>query len=380
MPFKNNSLDRTPLSVRCGMMSGIVGITVNLLLFAGKIYAGNIANSIAVRADAFNNLSDAASGIVTVLAVVLSSRPADKKHPFGHGRFEYICSMAVTFMIFLMGYELASSSVAEILHPQKTVFGIIPALILAVSVVAKLFLALFNIRLGKKVGSTVLSATAADSFADAAATTVTLISLVFSRYSDIPTDGYLGLAVAIFIFAAGVRLFKESSDPLIGKPPEKELIRTIEEKILSYEHVEGIHDLIIHEYGANKKFGTVHVETDARCDVLEIHDTIDLIEQDVFSETGIHLVIHHDPLEIGNERVEELKKLTVGIVRELDSSFSIHDFRVAESPVCINLIFDLTVPFGCKYTENELSKMINEKLQAVNGELFAVVSAENGYI
>lgn len=375
-----SSCTEKELRKRCGVFCGILGITVNVLLFMAKLYAGTVSDSIAIRADAFNNLSDAASCGITVFAFVLSSRPADREHPFGHGRVEYICSMAVTFMIFLMSYELASSSLKEILNPQEMVFGYVSAVILAVSVVGKLFLAYLNGILGKKIASTAISAAATDSLADAAATFFTLTSLLISKYFFVNIDGYLGLAAAVFIFTAGIRLFKESSGPLLGKPPEKEFIREVTDKILSYEGVEGIHDLIVHDYGSGKRFGTVHVETDSECDAFEVHDTLDLIEQDIFRETGMHLVIHHDPLSVRDERVRELKALTTDIVGKIDPVFELHDFRVAESPLCTNLIFDLVIPFGCKYSENEISGMINEKLHAVSGDYFAIISVEHSYI
>lgn len=372
--------DEKTLRTRCGMCSGIVGIVLNIILFTAKFIAGRLSGSIAITADAFNNLSDAASCSVNVFGFKLSSKPADEEHPFGHGRLEYICAMIVTFLVLIMGYELASSSFEKILHPQSVTFSYISMAILIVSILGKLWLAMLNKTMGKKIHSPALEATAADSFGDMAATGATLVSLILSKFTTLPLDGYFGLGVAIFIFIAGIRLFKESSDPLLGQPPEKELIDKIVEKVMSYEGVVGVHDLMLHDYGPGRLFGSVHAEVPSTCDIMEIHDTIDLIEQEIRREFDVLMVIHLDPIVVDDETVTRLRTLTQKVVESIDESLTIHDFRMVEGPSHTNLIFDLVTPHKFRYSDTELVHMVEKALQKENETYFAVIQVERNFV
>ena len=373
--------DEKTLRTRCGMLSGVVGIILNVILFAAKYFAGTISGSIAITADAFNNLSDAASCSVNVFGFKLSSRPADKEHPFGHGRLEYICAMVVTFLVLIMGYELASASVSKIFHPESVTFSVVSAAILVVSILGKLWLALFNRTLGKKIHSPALEATAADSFGDMAATGATLLSLILSKFTALPLDGWFGLGVAVFIFIAGIRLFRESSDPLLGQPPEKEFVDALVQKVLSYDGIVGIHDLMIHDYGPGQLFGSIHAEVPASCDIMEAHDTIDLIEQDVQREMGMLLSIHMDPIVTDDEHVSALREATTEIIRAIDPELTMHDFRMVEGPSHTNLIFDLVTPHRYAVSDTELTELVGERLRTALGEnVFAVIHVEQNFV
>ena len=372
--------EESALRTRCGMCSGIVGIVMNLLLFAAKYFAGSITGSIAITADAFNNLSDAASSSVNVFGFKLSGKPADEEHPFGHGRLEYVCTMIVTFLILIMGYELASSCVQKILHPEAVKFSYISMAILIVSILGKLWLAIFYKTLGKRIHSPALEASAADSFGDMASTGATLISLILSKFTSLPLDGWFGLGVAVFIFIAGIRLFKESMDTLLGKPPEKEFIDKLVQKILSYDGIVGVHDLIIHDYGPGRLFGSVHTEVPATCDVTEIHDTIDLIEQDVMREMGMLLVIHLDPVVVDDDHIAALRNMTMDCVKSIDEALTIHDFRVVAGPSHTNLIFDLVTPHKFRYSDADLARMVEECLRTKDESYYAVIHVERNFV
>lgn len=372
--------DENALRMRCGMCSGIVGIVLNVVLFASKYFAGTVTGSIAITADAFNNLSDAASSSINVFGFKLSGKPADKEHPFGHGRLEYVCTMIVTFLILFMGFELASSSVQKILHPEAVKFSYLSAAILVASILAKLWLAMFYKSLGKHIQSPALEATAADSFGDMASTGATLVSLILSKFTSLPLDGWFGLGVAVFIFVAGVRLLKESMDTLLGKPPEKEFIDKLTQKVLSYDGVVGIHDLIIHDYGPGRLFGSIHTEVPANLDVTEIHDTIDLIEQDVLREMGMLLVIHYDPIVTDDAHIAQLRQMTLDCVQSIDPALSIHDFRVVAGPSHTNLIFDLVTPYKFRIPDDELSRMIEECLRGKDEIYYAVIHVERNFV
>ncbi len=378
--FVSGETDEKLLRTRCGVLSGIVGIAVNFILFSAKMFAGTISGSIAIKADAFNNLSDAASSFVNVFGFKLAGRPADDEHPFGHGRLEYISAMIVTFLIFIMGFELASSSFSKIIHPEPVVFSYISAAILVLSIFGKLWLAIFYKTLGKKIASPAIEAVATDSFGDMAATGATLVSLILSKFTSLPFDGVFGLGVAVFIFIAGINIFKDTSRPLLGQPPEKEFVEALEKKILSYEGIVGIHDLMIHNYGPGRLFGSVHAEVPATGNIMEIHDTLDLIEQDVHREYGMIFVIHLDPIVMDDERVNALHEQTLEIIKKIDPALLIHDFRVVEGPSHTNLIFDLVTPHKYKYKSSELSRMIEDELGKLDKTYYAVITVEQSYV
>lgn len=378
--FTDGEADTARLRTRCGVLSGSVGIVLNILLFILKMIAGSMTGSIAVKADAFNNLSDAAASFVNVFGFKLAGRPADDEHPFGHGRLEYICAMIVTFLIFFMGYELASSSFFKIVNPEPVTFSLPSAAILAATILGKLWLALFNRRLGKKIDSPAISAAAADSVGDMAATAATLVSLILSRYTELPLDGVFGLGVAVFIFVAGVKIFKSASSPLLGQPPQKETVEKLQNKILAYDGIIGVHDLMVHNYGPGQLFGSAHAEVPSTGNIMEMHDTIDLIEQEIKREFGMMFVIHLDPITVDDEHIDGLREKTLEIIRSIDEELLIHDFRVVEGVTHTNLVFDLVTPHKYKYKPSELVRMVEDGLAGLDKTYYAVITVEESYV
>lgn len=366
---------------RYGILSGFVGIAVNVILFLAKFLVGTMTNSIAITADAVNNLSDAGSCAVTVFGFKMASKPADADHPFGHGRIEYITAMVVSFIVLFMGFELATQSVDKIRNPEDVTFSLVGAIIIGISIFGKLWLALFNRKLGKKINSPAMTAVVADSLSDIAATSVTLIALILSKFfPSLHLDGWLGIIVAGFVLKAGYGIFKETLNALIGNPPTKETVEKLESKILSYENVTGIHDLILHNYGPDKFFGSVHVEMPSDIDVMISHDIIDNIERDIFHESGIQLSIHYDPIEVNNERVRELKVIAAAAVRRISEELSIHDFRVVDGPSHTNLIFDVVVPRKFPLSNDDLMAEISSEISKNGRNFFAVINIEYAFV
>lgn len=364
-----------------GMLSGCVGIAVNVLLCLLKFFVGSLTGSIAITADAVNNLSDAGSSAVTVFGFKMASKPADRDHPFGHGRIEYITAMIVSFIILFMGAELAIQSVKKIRSPEDISFSLVGAIIIAVSIFGKIWLAVFNKKLGKKIDSPALSAVVADSLSDIAATSITLAALILSRFfPSLHIDGWLGIIVACFVLKAGFDIFRDTLSSLIGNPPTKDFVDDLEKRILAYDHVSGIHDLIVHNYGPDHFFATVHVEIPSDIDVMIGHDIIDNIENDIKNELGIDITIHYDPIVINDQRINELRTLTEGIVKEINGKVSIHDFRVVDGPYHTNFIFDLVVPFDLSNSSQKIVAEIEAKLAEVNRTYFAVIKVEHSFV
>lgn len=367
--------------MKYGILSGCVGIGMNVILCLLKFFVGTLTGSIAISADAVNNLSDAGSSAVTVFGFKMAGKPADKDHPFGHGRIEYITAMIVSFIILFMGVELAIQSVKKIRSPEDIQFSLIGAIIIAASILGKLWLAFFNRGLGKRIDSPAMTAVVADSMSDIAATSITLIALILSRFfPSLHIDGWLGIIVAGFVFKAGLDIFRDTLSSLIGQPPSKELVEELKAKILSYDHVSGIHDLIMHNYGPDQFFATVHVEIPSDIDVMVGHDIIDNIENDIKKQMGIDLTIHYDPLVVNDERVNELKKMVLEIVNSINSEISIHDFRVVDGPMHTNLIFDVVIPYGFKEKSNELISEIRLKISEINSSYFAIIKVEHSFV
>lgn len=364
-----------------GILSGCVGIAVNVILCLAKFFVGTVTHSIAITADAANNLSDAGSSAVTVFGFKMSSRPADENHPFGHGRIEYITAMIVSFIILFMGFELAKQSVGKIRNPEDVTFSLVGAVIIGVSILGKLWLALFNRGLGKKINSPAMQAVVADSLSDIAATSITLISLVLSKfYPNLHIDGWLGIIVACFVFKAGFEIFKDTLHALIGQPPTKETVDELEELVMSYDHVAGIHDLILHNYGPDRFFGSLHVEMPCDLDVMLGHDIIDNIEQDIYQKMGIQMTIHYDPIETNNERVAELKACCDELIKNIDERLTLHDFRVVDGPTHTNVIFDLVVPYKYSKGRDELISEISNKIREKCDTCFAVINVEHSFV
>ena len=379
--FVRDSENTKGTSVRTayGTLGSVTGIVVNLLLAAIKYFAGMISGSISVTADAINNLSDAGSSIVSLAGVKLSARPADKGHPYGHGRLEYISALAVSVLVFLMGFELLKSSIDKILNPVPVTFNWLALVILIVSVFAKLWLGIFNKKLGKKINSAPMMAVMKDCFSDCLATGVAALSIVVSAFSEIAIDGYLGIIVAGFILLAGFNISKETLGVLLGNPPEKEYVEMVENKILSYDHIVGVHDLIIHDYGPSRRFASAHAEVPANIDIMEAHDVIDLIERDIMNEMGLLISIHMDPIIVDDERINTLRQMTSDVVKEIDPELSIHDFRVVEGPTHTNLIFDILLTHTHKDSHEEIINKINEKLSKIDERFFTVITIDHSF-
>lgn len=363
-----------------GVLSGVVGIVVNVIICCVKFVIGYLTGSIAITADAINNLSDAGSSAVTLFGFKISNKPADKEHPFGHGRVEYITSLIVSFIVLFMSFELAMSSVDKIMNPQAVKYLTVSAVILGVSILGKLWLALFNRNLGKKIDSAAMTAVVKDSIGDIAATTATLIALVISKFTDVPIDGYLGVFVSLFVFWAGFSILREATGTLLGKPPTKEFVDELQNEILAYEGVMGIHDLMLHDYGPGRFFGSVHVEVSGDVDINLSHDLIDNIEKEISEKMGILLVIHMDPLEVNVEKVSKLRDTVSSIVAKVNSEYSIHDFRMVESPSHTNLIFDLVIPYGHKQSRQEIADIVADEVKKYNPMYCCVITVEHSFV
>ena len=364
-----------------GTLSGIVGIVCNIILFIGKLTVGILIKSISVMADAFNNLSDAASSVIGFVGIKLAGRPADKEHPFGHGRLEYIAALAVSFIIIQVGISLFKNSFEKILNPEAVVFKPILIGILILSIFIKAWLMLFNRKLGKKIKSSVMLATAADSLSDVLVTSATVVSAAVAGLTGLKIDGYMGLVVSVFVMIAGFKIAKDTLEPLLGQAVDREVYKSITDMVESYPNIVGTHDLIIHSYGPTHRMATIHVEVPNDINFEEIHETIDKIERDILEKMGIFLVIHMDPVEMNDALVLEKKKLVIDIVKSYDERASIHDFRVIKTEFQINLIFDLVVPFS--YTpkqEEEILAKIMEETRKHDSRLNCVITLENSYI
>ncbi len=363
-----------------GYLGSVMGIIVNILLAGAKYLIGVLTGSIAITADAVNNFSDSVSCVITLVSFKMAGMKPDKEHPFGHGRIEYVAALIVGFIVELMGYELIKSSIEKIRNPEAVEFSSAAVIVLIISMGGKIWLALFNRYLGKQIDSAAMSAVVTDSISDTTATAVTLVSLILSLYTDFPLDGYMGIVVSLFILYSGFGILKESIGIILGTPPSKELVDELIDFIMSHEEILGIHDLVIHSYGATRTFASVHTEISADGDLLSAHDTIDSIERHVRENFGIELVIHIDPIVTNDETTEKYYQLVRATVKAFDDTLSIHDFRVVEGPVHTNFIFDVVVPHGYKLSNKELISEIKSQIQAVNVNYFPVITVDNCYI
>ncbi len=380
--FVSNHQDTADKTVRqrYGVFSGVVGIVLNLVLFACKLLAGVLAGAISVMADAFNNLSDAASSVVTLVGFRLAGQEPDADHPFGHGRVEYLAGLIVSALILLVGVELGKSSVEKILHPEETTLSVVTVVILILSVAVKLWMGWFNGALAGRIRSEALRATAADCRSDAIATAAVLVGLALSRLVHYPLDGWIGALVAILILKAGIGSARATLDPLLGQAPDPEEVRAIEAFILAHPPIQGIHDLVIHDYGPGRRMMSVHAEIPADSDIMEAHDVIDLVEHEIKVSFGMEAVLHMDPVQTGNPRTDQLRELVQRLARELDPALTIHDFRITDGPQMTNLIFDVVLPYGVKLTEVQVREGLKEKLRAVDERYRAVIDVDRAYV
>ncbi len=376
---KDNIGDRS-IRQKYGYLGGFVGIACNVALSGAKIAIGLMINSIAITADAVNNLSDAASSIITVIGFKITNKPADREHPFGHGRIEYISAMVVSFMVILVGFEFLKSSFERVRNPEAVKFDIIPFSVLLISIGVKVWLSRFYKRIGRKIGSKTMEASAADSLSDVITTSVVAMSLLASLWTAFPADGYVGLLVSALIIYSGISLTKDTLNPLLGEAPEPEFIRSITEKVLSYDGIIGIHDMIVHNYGPGRCVVSLHAEIPANMDIMKAHDVIDLAEQEISKEMDIHMVIHMDPINTDDKVVQETQNKITELISEMHEELTIHDFRIVGGEEHKNLIFDLVVPF--EYDEKmagDLSKKVAREIKAKYPECNAIIYIDRAY-
>lgn len=359
-----------------GILCGAVGIGLNLLLFAGKFCAGLFSGSIAITADAFNNLSDAGSSIITLIGFRMAGHKADSDHPFGHGRIEYISGFLVSLLILLMAFELIKSSVAKIFHPQELTFSPAIVVVLAVSIAVKCYMALYNARIGRQIGSAAMKATATDSLSDMLATTVVLAATLTAHFAHLSIDGYCGVLVGLFILYAGFQAARDTLNPLLGQAPEPAFVRQIEQLVMSYDSILGIHDLIVHNYGPGRILISLHAEVPADGDLLSLHDTIDLAEHRLRSELGCSAVIHMDPVCIHDEQTQRLKAIAQHVITGIDERLTLHDFRIVAGPTHTNLIFDVVTPYDFDYSDAGLSELIGRRLKEQDERFCAVIDVD----
>lgn len=365
---------------RYGVLSGFVGIFCNLLLFAFKFLIGTFSNSIAITADAFNNLSDAGSSAVTVVGFKMAGRPADEEHPFGHGRIEYISGLIVSLVILLMGLELFRSSVTKIIHPEEVSASWISAGILAFSILLKLWMGLFNRKIGKTIASSTLQAAAMDSLSDVISTATVLLSLGVFVLTGFSLDGYIGALVAVFIMYTGVMTARDTLSPLLGQAPDPEFVHSIEKRVLAHSEVVGIHDLIVHNYGPGRSVISLHAEVPCNIDILQIHDTIDLIERELKECFQCEAVIHMDPIATDDEKVNEMHRKIAGLVKTIDTNLTIHDFRMVEGKTHTNLIFDVVVPHHFFLSDEEVRREISARVKRMDSCFETVLTVDKSYI
>ena len=379
--FIKNRDDVTSPAVRqaYGVLCGTVGICLNVLLFAFKLFAGTLAGSIAVTADAFNNLSDAGASLVTLLGFKLAGQRPDPEHPFGHGRLEYISGLVVSMVIILMGAELAKSAVDKILHPEAVEFSLLTGAVLAASICVKLYMFLYNRAIGKKIDSAAMRATATDSLSDCAATAAVLAATLVGHFTSLQIDGWCGIAVAALVLLAGFRAAGETISPLLGQPPAPEFVSRIEQIVLSSPSVRGIHDLIVHDYGPGRVMISLHAEVPAHGDIMALHDEIDNVEQRLRRELGCDATIHMDPIVTDDSLTAETRRKVEQLVSGIDGNITIHDFRMVTGPTHTNVIFDAVVPFRFRLSDHEVESAIKSAVRTLDGSYFAVVRIDKDY-
>ena len=365
---------------RYGILSGAVGIVLNLLLSAGKLFAGLMTGSISITADAFNNLSDAGSSVVTLVGFKLAGQKADDGHPFGHGRMEYLAGLLVSLMILLVGVELGRSSIGKILRPEEVDFSLVSTGILAASILVKLWMGQFNRGLGRKIGSAAMAATAADSLSDAVATAAVLAGTLVNRFAHVNIDGWVGLAVAVFILRSGWGAAKDTINPLLGESPDPELVKQLRDLVLSHPQVVGMHDLIIHDYGPGRRLCSFHAEVPQDADILDAHDAIDHIEREIKEKFGIETTVHMDPIATADEKVNQLRRQVADLARVVEPEMTIHDFRVVRGPTHTNVIFDAVVPHKCRLTDEEVLQRLRRAVSALDPAYQAVIQIDRAYV
>lgn len=362
-----------------GMLCSIVGICFNILLFAGKYFAGIISGSIAITADAFNNLSDAGSSLITLIGFKLSGKKPDIDHPFGHGRIEYISGLAVSVIILLMGFELIKSSFNKILHPVNIDTGTTAIIVLLISICIKMYMAFYNTSISRKISSSAMKATATDSLSDSAATLVVLLSMIFLKFTGINVDGYSGMIVAILILFAGLGSAKDTLSPLLGQAADEELVSKITDIVMSHDEILGIHDLVVHDYGPGRRMISLHGEVSGSGNIFVLHDAIDRIENELNEKLHCEAVIHMDPIEDDNKSVIEMKENISKLLKKIDENITIHDFRMVTGPTHTNLIFDAVIPYDSNLNDTDAGNAIKTLVHDTYDECYAVVKIDRSF-
>lgn len=355
------------------------GIGFNVLLFAGKLIAGMLSGSVAIVSDAFNNLSDAGSSIISLVGFKLSNKKSDPQHPFGHGRLEYISGLCVSFLIILMGVELGKASIEKIIEPAQVKFSLLTAAILAASILVKLYMALYNSRIGKRLNAVTMKAMAKDSLSDAVATSVVLMSMIVAKLADIAIDGYCGVVVAAFILFTGITAARDTISPLLGQKPDSEFIEEVMRIVNAHKEIIGTHDLVVHDYGPGRLMITLHAEVDANMDILVAHDAVDNIENELREKLGCSAVVHMDPIVTDDVETNATREEIKRVVSNIDSRMTIHDFRMVPGPTHTNVIFDVAVPFDTDMDDDELRKILGARIRDVDSKLNAVIEIDKCY-
>lgn len=362
-----------------GVLCGAVGLGLNIVLFIGKFLAGMFSGSIAVTADALNNLSDAGSSMITLVGFKMAGQKPDPDHPFGHGRIEYLSGLFVSIAILLMAFELIHTSFDKIMAPAPVDFSPLIIVILLFSIAVKIYMACYNKSIGTKLNSTAMKAAAADSMSDTLATTVVLIATLLGKYTGIFIDGYCGILVGLFILYTGFCAARDTISPLLGQPPSPDFVQNVEDIVMSYENIIGIHDMIVHDYGPGRVMLSLHAEVPAGSDILILHDTIDNIEHHLHEELNCEAVIHMDPILTDDEQTNSLKKTVTDLLQETYPEIHFHDFRIVKGPTHTNIIFDIVVPFHYKKTDDEITSYIKEKIHSIDESYFAVIEVDRAY-
>lgn len=380
--FIKNNTDTSNPKVRgaYSALAGIVGILCNVLLFAGKLTIGFISGSVAIIADAFNNISDAGSSVIALIGFRMANKPNDKEHPLGHGRLEYVTGFIVDMLIVVVGFELLTTSVDKILTPSLPTFENVTLIILAASIIVKVWLFFFYRKIGKKINSSPLRASAADSITDSIATALVLASAIVARFTDLAVDGYVGIVVAVFIIYTGVRAAKETIDLLLGSPPDPEFVEEIYKFSEGYQHIFGIHDVMVHDYGVGRLIVSFHAEVSSDADINIAHEEVDKMERDMHDAFGCIVTVHLDPIVVNDPEVNELRTLCETVAAEVDPSFTIHDFRMTKGDSHVNLIFDLLIPVDAKMSAKEAEKTVSERITARRPDSACVIKVENPFV
>lgn len=379
--FIKNPKDYKSQDVRkkYGMLTGILGIILNVILAVGKFVAGILSGSISIMADAFNNLSDAGSSVISLLGFCMADKKPDHDHPFGHGRMEYIAGLFVSLLIMVMGFELAKSSIEKIIHPKDVEAGLVSIVILIIAIIVKIYMHLYNRIYGARIDSASMKATAVDSLSDTIATTVVLISIIISHYTGINIDGYAGVLVSLFIFYAGIRSVKETVDPLLGQAPDKDFVQSIREIVAKYPEIVGIHDLIVHDYGPGRRIISLHGEVSEEGNIVILHDIIDRCERELSESLGCMATIHMDPITLNDERVDALRFAILEDIKKFDSKVTIHDFRVVDGPNQTNIIFDAVLPNTSRKTEKQLKEELDRIIKSLPGNCAGVITIDRQF-